>query len=425
MLAPMLAVPLLLGALGGTVVAGASPASALSCSGQGLTSIARDHAMARANDWLTRHVPYNQGACASDPEFVGKTYREDCSGYVSMAWGLPSSKVVSEFAAISTRLSSWSQLQPGDALVSPDGTSHIVLFAGWTDTAHTKFTVWHEANTARGTVVDNSGTWLNGYVGYRYNHITGAPGSESVFNGGGTHLIGGGAYMDVSSTGQIYAWNSRYLGGSPGGYSGRFTDAKVTAADNGYWLLTSAGQIYAYGDAAYLGGGAAGHTGDLIALAATPDGRGYAMLSATGQVYAYGTAAYLGGSPSGSSGTFVDLEMTPTGQGYWLLSSTGQMYSYGDARYYGGSPTGFSRAIVAMSPTPTGRGYVMVSKTGQVYAYGDAQYKGGSPAGVNGDIADIGYTPGAGYVLVSTTGQHYSYGDAPFLGNPSGTSSIF
>jgi len=247
----------------------------------------------------------------------------------------------------------------------------------------------------------------------------------TVVNGGGTHMIGPDAYMDVSSAGQIYAWNSRYLGGSPGGNNGRFTDAKVTAGDNGYWLLDASGQIYAYGNAPYLGGGAPGHTGDIIALAATPDGQGYAMLSAAGQVYAYGDAGYYGGSPGGSSGEFVDMEMTPSGHGYWLLTSAGQIYAYGDATYYGGSPTGFSKAIVAMSPTPDGRGYVMVSKTGQVYAYGDAQYKGGSPAGIAGDIADISYTPGAGYVLISTTGQHYAYGDAPFLGNPNGAATPF
>ena len=247
----------------------------------------------------------------------------------------------------------------------------------------------------------------------------------TVVNGGGTRMIGSGAYMDVSSAGQVYAWNSRYLGGSPGGYTGRFTDAKVTAGDNGYWLLTSAGQIYAYGNAPYLGGGAPGHTGDIIALAATPDSQGYAMLSATGQVYAYGDANYYGGSPGGYSGEFVDMEMTPSGHGYWLLTSAGQIYAYGDATYYGGSPTGFSKAIVAMSPTPDGRGYVMVSKNGQVYAYGDAQYKGGSPAGITGDIADISYTPGAGYVLISTTGQHYAYGDAPYLGNPNGAAIPF
>jgi hypothetical protein len=252
--------------------------------------------------------------------------------------------------------------------------------------------------------------------------IGATPGVETVENGAGVHLTGPNSYTDVSRTGQVYAYNGRYLGGSPGGYTGRFTDAKVTADGAGYWLLTSVGQIYAYGNAPYRGGSPAGFTGDIVAMAATPDNQGYVMVSATGQVYAYGTA-YRGGSPAGYSGRFVDVEMTRDGGGYWLLTSAGQIYAYGNAAYLGGSPAGFSRAIVAMSPAADG--YVMVSKTGQIYAYGNAQYKGGSPTGVTGEIADVSYrTDGQpGYVMVSTTGQHYAY-NAPWLGNPSGASGF-
>lgn len=246
----------------------------------------------------------------------------------------------------------------------------------------------------------------------------------AVTNGGGTRMVGAGAYLDVSRTGQVYAWNGRYLGGSPGGVTGRVTDARVTAGGNGYWLVSASGQVYAYGDAPYLGGGAAGRAGDVVALAATPSRQGYVLLSASGQIYAYGDASYRGGSPAGAAGEFVDVEMSPTGRGYWLLTSAGQVYAYGDAAYHGGSPGGFSRAIVAMSPTADGQGYVLVSKSGQVYAYGAAQHRGGSPGGVTGEITDVGHTPGAGYVLISSSGQHYAYGDAPFLGNPSGASGF-
>ena len=376
-------VPLLTTATG---VASAIPKLALSCNGTGLQAISRDEVIARAGVWLSQNVAYNQGSCHADPEYPGHNYRQDCSGYVSMAWGLPRSLVVSTLPSVATELSSWSQLQPGDALVSPDGTTHVVLFDQWTNSAHTTFTVWEESKPGVGTVSRSSGSWLDRYIPYRYNGI--------ISDGGGTRMIGSGAYMDVSSTGQVYAWNSRYLGGSPSGYSGQFTDAKVTPGDNGYWLLDSAGQIYAYGNAPYLGGGAPGHTGDIVAMAATSDSGGYVMLSSTGQVYAYGDAGYYGGSPGGYSGAFVDIEMTPDSRGYWLLDSAGQIYAYGDAGYYGGSPSGFSREIVAMSPTPDGKGYVMVSGTGQVYAYGDAQYLGGSPAGITGEISGISYTPG-------------------------------
>ncbi|MEU4831127.1 M23 family metallopeptidase [Streptosporangium sp. NPDC023615] len=255
----------------------------------------------------------------------------------------------------------------------------------------------------------------------------GAPSTpEAVANGGGVHVTGPNSYTDVSSTGQVYAWNGGYHGGSPTGYSGRFVDAKVTSNGGGYWLLSSAGQVYAYGNAPYRGGSPTGYQQEIVAMAAMPDDQGYVMMSAGGQVYAYGSAAYRGGSPTGYAGRFVDVEMTPDGGGYWLLTSAGQVYAYGNAQYLGGSPTGFSRAVVAMSPTRDGQGYVMVSKAGQVYAYGNAPYLGGSPGGVTGEISDVSYrTDGThGYVMVSTTGGHYAYG-TPWLGNPTGTAAIF
>jgi len=256
-------------------------------------------------------------------------------------------------------------------------------------------------------------------------NIGSTPGIEDVSNGAGVHLIGANSYTDVSRTGQVYAWNGTYAGGSPTGYTGRFTDAKVTTNGAGYWLLTSIGQIYAYGNAPYKGGSPTGYTGEIVAMASSLDNQGYVMVSSTGQVYAYGTAAYRGGSPTGYSGKFVDVEMTPDGGGYWLLTSAGQIYAYGDAPYLGGSPAGFSRAIVAMSRTTDGNGYVLVSKAGQIYAYGDSQYKGGSPSGYTNEITDVSYrTDGQpGYMMISAVGQHYAY-NTPFLGNPIGASGF-
>ncbi|MER5643715.1 M23 family metallopeptidase [Streptosporangium sp. NPDC002524] len=249
---------------------------------------------------------------------------------------------------------------------------------------------------------------------------------EGVVNGGGVHITGPNSYTDVSSTGQVYAWNGGHHGGSPTGYTGRFVDAKVTAGGGGYWLLTSAGQVYAYGNAPYKGGSPTGYSQEIVAIAAMPDAQGYVMVSAAGQVYAYGSAVHRGGAPTGYTGRFVDVEMTPDGGGYWLLTSAGQVYAYGNAQYWGGSPTGFSRAVVAMSPTRDGQGYVMVSKAGEIYAYGSARYTGGSPPGITGEISDVSYrTDGAhGYVMISTGGGHYAYG-TPWLGNPGGTTSIF
>jgi hypothetical protein len=140
-------------------------------------------------------------------------------------------------------------------------------------------------------------------------NIGATPGVETVRNGAGVHITGPNSYTDVSSSGQVYAWNGSYVGGSPTGYTGRFTDAKVTSNGAGYWMLSSVGQIYAYGNAPYKGGSPTGFSEEIVAMAATPDNQGYVMVSAAGQIYAYGTS-YRGGSPAGYSGKFVDVSAT-------------------------------------------------------------------------------------------------------------------
>ncbi|MGW3175579.1 Ig-like domain-containing protein [Streptomyces sp. NPDC001153] len=103
----------------------------------------------RARDWVSHQVSYNQSQSFSDSE-VGGPYRTDCGGLVDMAWQLTSSPVVTtpspgiDSSTYSTKLTSWSQLQPGDALAVPG--EHINLFAGWTNQANGDFTYIAEDN---------------------------------------------------------------------------------------------------------------------------------------------------------------------------------------------------------------------------------------------------------------------------------------
>jgi hypothetical protein len=83
----------------------------------------RETILQRGFDWLDKGVPYSQ----SD-SFEG--YRTDCSGFVSMAWGLGTSQTTSSFGSGEdcTELSSESELLPGDALNKAG--RHVVLFLG-------------------------------------------------------------------------------------------------------------------------------------------------------------------------------------------------------------------------------------------------------------------------------------------------------
>ncbi len=60
------------------------------------------------------------------------------------------------------------------------------------------------------------------------------------------------------------------------------------ASGKGYWLVTSTGNVYAFGDVSYYG--APGH-GTVTSAVATPTGKGYWILLGDGEVFSYGDAA--------------------------------------------------------------------------------------------------------------------------------------
>ena len=152
--------------------------------------------MSRAQYWVDHGVPYNQGAYYSDPE--GTSYREDCSGYVSMAWHLTDSLTVSYPSPLTFTdtsgnpnrtydygIGSFSNLQQGDAMAYPN--QHIWLFDSWTNKATGDFTYYAESNpndpthgpTAATISADKIEGWpTSGYVALRYNNLA-APASSA------------------------------------------------------------------------------------------------------------------------------------------------------------------------------------------------------------------------------------------------------
>ncbi|MPZ89593.1 MAG: peptidase M15 [Nitriliruptorales bacterium] len=111
-------------------------------------------------------------------------------------------------------------------------------------------------------------------------------------------------------------------------------------------------------------------------MASAPDGNGYWLVSAAGQVHAYGSAKHHGDSPDSYRGTIVDLAATPDGSGYWITSSSGQIFSYGSARHHGGAARSGSDPVTGITSTPTGEGYWQVVADHQVSPNGDARFFG-------------------------------------------------
>ncbi|MFE7610068.1 MULTISPECIES: peptidoglycan-binding protein [Streptomyces] len=153
-------------------------------------SLTRQQILARAQTWVDARVPYVWNGYWSDG------YRQDCSGFISMAWGLSANHWTGDIHNWGVRISK-DALQPGDMLLyhnpaNPQKGSHVVLFAGWTDSSHTRYVVMESAagmgavkRTIPYAYTSNSAK----YVPYRYKNVT-TSGGES---GNGGQPGGGGS----------------------------------------------------------------------------------------------------------------------------------------------------------------------------------------------------------------------------------------
>ena len=135
----------------------------------------RQEIIERANSWVERGVPYSMEAYTNDPN--GKQYRTDCSGFVSMAWGLDNSYSTVTLPQVAHPIPK-DELQPGDILLkggpgSEGANGHVVIFNGWTDDSHTSYYALEEAGGVGATArtisypYDGDGS----YVPFRKNGL--------------------------------------------------------------------------------------------------------------------------------------------------------------------------------------------------------------------------------------------------------------
>jgi putative cell wall-binding protein len=136
-------------------------------------AIHRSVSMSRGRAWYWDKVPYSQSK-------YHEGYRTDCSGFVSMCWGLtnsrggPLSLSTSTLHQVSSTIK-MSAILPGDAMCDPG--HHVFLFIAWTDLTKTSFVTLEEAGTEWGTIsrVRNVATLSSGYKPICYTKIEGDP----------------------------------------------------------------------------------------------------------------------------------------------------------------------------------------------------------------------------------------------------------
>ncbi|MER5892644.1 peptidoglycan-binding protein [Streptomyces sp. NPDC001876] len=150
--------------------------------------------MDRAKKWVSSKVPYNMEKYWSDG------YRQDCSGYVSMAWNLGSNEWTGSLATFGTKISR-ADLQPGDMLLfhnlaDPAVGSHVTIFGGWSDSTHSHYLAYEQTRPHTRKATTPMAYWSNSskYVAYRHKGLTsGTSGSGSGTAFPGVKKFGSGA----------------------------------------------------------------------------------------------------------------------------------------------------------------------------------------------------------------------------------------
>ncbi|MFI6847184.1 peptidoglycan-binding protein [Kitasatospora sp. NPDC050467] len=140
--------------------------------------VTRAQIIQRAQSWVDQKVPYSMSSYWSDG------YRQDCSGFVSMAWGLGSSQTTWTLPDFADRITK-ADLQPGDILLfnnpaSPQAGSHVAVFGGWTDSTRTRYLAYEQ--TSPGTTQRDTpyAYWSNSasYVPYRSRELSGGSSND-------------------------------------------------------------------------------------------------------------------------------------------------------------------------------------------------------------------------------------------------------
>ena len=141
----------------------------------------------------------------------------------------------------------------------------------------------------------------------------------------------------VASDGGVFAFGDAHFAGSCpgiGGCAGAAVAVMPDASGGGYWLITSTGHVYSFGDASYLGAPGP-QSSPITSAVATPSGNGYYILDARGEVFAYGDAnGGLGNVPPGATGGLnpaTAIFCTSDGGGYWIADALGKVFTFGDA----------------------------------------------------------------------------------------------
>jgi ribosomal protein L27 len=390
-------------------------------------AISRAQIISRADDWINAQVPYSQTEGWEDSA-TGGPYRMDCSGFVSMAWGLPTSMVTSTLPEVATvtdgNISGDSNLNAGDAL---DYTAdHVVLFDHWTDGSgdfayDAEHTYGQVTNESTDNIYDSTleGYAMSDFEALSYNKLT----ASTVGTPVAAVPVGTGGSLDFFylNNGTVEyrttASNGSWLGIAevPNAPSGVTSLTAVPLGNGSFDLFYVTGGKVVY----QTGNGSGGWLGTatppnaptgVTNLAAVPVGTGgnFDLFYNVG-----GSVKYVTGSSSGTFLGTVAMPNAPTGVTNLAAVPVGTGGNFdlfynvgGSVKYVTGSGAGTFLGTIAMPNAPTGVTSLAAASVG------------------TGGNFDLFYNVGGSVKYVTGSGAGTFLGTIALPGAPSGVSSI-
>ncbi|MFF3750077.1 peptidoglycan-binding protein [Streptomyces sp. NPDC002018] len=302
----------------------------------------------RAKRWASARVPYSMARFWSDG------YRQDCSGFVSMAWNLAGNEWTGTLARYGVVIDE-EDLQPGDMLLfhnpaSPVKGSHVTIFGGWADRTRSSYLAYEQAQPHARFQPTPMAYWSNSgrYVPYRYRGLAGSGHAKGPGAGTGASAAypGAGAFgpgaenAHVRQLGRMLVRRGagRFYRQGPGprwGEADRLATQAFQRAQGwrgaeadgrpgpGTWrhLVRGLGKDIPPAGAGGSGGGAAGGGSGATGAGGTP-----------GRVPVYPGARHF---RPGGGGTYVELlgrQLVKKGFGRYYTSGPGRVWTEADRR---------------------------------------------------------------------------------------------
>ncbi|MFF5971779.1 peptidoglycan-binding protein [Streptomyces sp. NPDC012769] len=206
---------------------GADPTTS-QISTESLRKTTRAEIVNRAKTWVTAQVPYSMERYWNDG------YRQDCSGYISMAWNLRSNEWTGSLDRFADRIDR-ADLQPGDILLfhnpaDPTRGSHVTIFGGWTDYTHTAYVAYEQTKPRTRKQPTPLAYWEHSdrYLAYRY---------KGVVSGGGGGGSGSGNAGSGATAATPYPGPSKFGPGANNAYVTQLGKLLVARGGKKYYSL--------------------------------------------------------------------------------------------------------------------------------------------------------------------------------------------